>query len=64
MVSDDEEELAYLFMKSLKGSGFNSVSFTDPLLAIEHFEQNPKTYNLSFTDKRMPEMDGLQLAKK
>ena len=54
MVVDDEEELPHLFMKVLKGSGFNYVSFTDPLLAIKHFGQNPKKYSLVLTDLRIP----------
>ena len=63
MVVDDEEELAYLFMEWLKRSGVNSVSFTDPLLALEHFSQNPKQYSLVLSDLRMPGMNGIQLAK-
>jgi CheY-like chemotaxis protein len=64
MVVDDEEELARLFMELLKGSGFNSVSFTDPLLALKHFSSNPEQYSLVITDLRMPIISGLQLAKK
>ena len=64
MVVDDEEELAHLFKKLLKGSGINSVSFTDPLLALEDFKRNPEMYTLVLTELRMPGMDGLQLAKK
>ncbi len=64
MVVDDEEELAHLFKGLLKGSGFNSVSFTDPLLALEHFSQNPKKYSLVLMDLRMPGISGIDLAKK
>ncbi len=63
MVVDDEEELAYLFMELLKRSGLNSVSFTDPLLALKEFRQNPKQYSLVLSDLRMPGMNGIQLAK-
>jgi CheY-like chemotaxis protein len=63
MVVDDEEELAHLFSKFLEGSGFNSVSFTDPLLALEEFRSNPDRYSLVLTDLRMPGLDGIQLAK-
>ncbi len=64
MVVDDEEELANLFMKLLKGSGFNSVSFTDPLLALKHFSQNPQKYSLVLLDLRMPGLNGIELAKR
>ncbi len=64
MVVDDEEELAHLFMELLKGSGFNCVSFTDPLLAIKHFGQNPEKYSIILTDLRMPGISGIELAKR
>lgn len=64
MVVDDEEELANLFMKLLKGSGFNSVSFTDPLLALKHFSQNPQKYSLVLLELRMPGLNGIELAKR
>ena len=44
MVVDDEEELANLFRTFLERSGFNSVSFTDPLSALDHFSQNHNKY--------------------
>lgn len=64
MVVDDEGELANLFMKLLKGSGFNSVSFTDPLLALKHFSQNPQKYSLVLLDLRMPGLNEIELAKR
>ena len=64
MVVDDEAELANLFMKLLKGSGFNSVSFTDPLLALKHFSQNPQKYSLVLLDLRMPGLNETELAKR
>ena len=64
MVVDDEEELACLFMELIKGSGFNSVSFTDPLLALKHIRSNPEMYSLVITDFRMPGISGIELAKK
>ena len=63
MVVDDEEELSNLFKELLKGSGFNSVSFTDPLQAIEQLN-SPEMYIIVITDLGMPEMEGLKLAKK
>lgn len=64
MVVDDEEELTHLFMELLKGSGFNCVSFTDPLLALKHYSKNPQKYPLILTDLRMPGISGTELAKR
>ena len=64
MVVDDEEELANLFRTYLERSGFNSVSFTDPLSALDHFSQNRDKYSVVITDWKMPNLDGIHLAKK
>ena len=64
MVVDDEKELANLYGLFLERSGFNSVSFTDPLSALEHYRQNYDKYSLVITDWKMPNLDGIQLAKK
>jgi DNA-binding response OmpR family regulator len=64
MVVDDDEELASLFRKLLKGSGFNSESFADPLQALQHFNMNPQEYWLVIADLKMPNLNGIDLAKK
>ena len=64
MVVDDEEELANLFMNLLKGSGFNSVSFTDSLLALKRFSRNPQKNSLVLLDLRMPGLNGIELTKR
>jgi len=62
MVVDDEEELANLYRRILDGSGFNCVSFTDPLLALENFHKNQYKYTLVITDFRMPGINGIEFA--
>ena len=64
MVVDDEEELANLYRIYLERSGFDSVSFTDPLSALEHHSQNHDRYCVVITDWKMPNLDGIQFAKK
>ena len=64
MVVDDEEELTYLYKRFLEKSGFNSVSFTDPLSALDHFSQNHGKYSVVITDWQMPNLDGIHLAKR
>ncbi len=64
MVVDDEEELANLSRTFLERSGFNSVSFTNPLSAPDHFNQNHNKYSVVMTDWKMPNLNGIQIAKK
>ena len=64
MVVDDEPEIANLYSEFLQRSGFNSTSFIDPLLALEHYNQNPNRYSLVITDLCMPSLDGIRLAKR
>lgn len=64
MVVDDEIELANLFRNFLQRSGFNTNSFTDPLLALEHYMNNASLYSIVITDLRMPKLDGIRLANK
>jgi two-component SAPR family response regulator len=61
MVLDDDFDLATLVKQILQKNGFNNVfSFTDPLLALEHFGINHKDYSLIISDIRMPVMNGFQ----
>ena len=63
MVVDDDEELARLFKKLLDVSGYNSVSFTEPVLALKHFKDDPHRYWLVIADLKMPNLNGIDLAK-
>jgi len=42
----------------------NVVSFTDPVMALEHFTDNKDAYALVIADLRMPNLNGLELLKK
>lgn len=64
MVVDDEPEIANLYSEFLQRSGFKSTCFIDPLLALEHYNQNPNRYSLVITDLCMPGLDGIRLAKR
>ena len=64
MVVDDEPEIANLYRDFLQRSGFDSTSFIDPLLALEHYDQNPSRYSLIITDLCMPSLDGIRFAKR
>ena len=64
MVVDDEPEIANLYEEFLRKSGFISTCFIDPLLALEHYNQNPNRYSLIITDLCMPSLDGIRFAKR
>jgi DNA-binding response OmpR family regulator len=64
IVVDDEIELATLFKTFLNQQGFNTISFVDPVLALEYFKETSDKYSLIITDLRMPGLNGLELAKK
>jgi CheY-like chemotaxis protein len=65
LIVDDEQELATLYRQYLTGMGFDAaVSFTDPLMAFEHYRQCADKYSIVITDLRMPGMNGIELANK
>ena len=42
----------------------NVVGFTNPLLALEHIQENQEEYDLVLSDYKMTPIDGCDLAKK
>ena len=64
-VIDDESDLAYLFKEALSQiEGAEVFAFTDPLLALEHFQTNHQNYRVVISDYRMPTMTGMELLSK
>jgi CheY-like chemotaxis protein len=63
IVVDDELELACLFKEFLNNEGYNVVSFTDPVLALEYYKETVDKHSLIITDLRMPGICGIDLAK-
>ena len=41
--------------------GAEVFAFTDPLLALEHFQTNHRNYSVVISDYRMPTMTGMEL---
>lgn len=64
IVVDDEIELATLFKEFLNKEGYNTISFVDPVLALEYYKETSDRHSLIITDLRMPSLNGLELAKK
>jgi two-component system, cell cycle response regulator CpdR len=64
-VIDDEPDLACLFKEALSQIDRAEVfSFSDPLLALEHFRANHQNYMVIISDYRMPAMTGMELLSK
>ena len=62
MVVDDEPDLVKVTQVLIKKCGFESVSFSNPVEALEYFKKNRVSVSLVLTDIRMPGMTGIELA--
>ena len=64
-IIDDDPDLLNIFSEALQMSGYHDVSsFTDPLLAYEHIQENPNKYSLLIIDDKMPNISGLFMGTK
>jgi DNA-binding NtrC family response regulator len=65
-IVDDEIDITKLFQYAISASieGVSVITFNDPVIALEHFEDNKKDYALVISDLRMPNLNGLELLKK
>lgn len=63
LVVDDEPELASLFKEFLNKEGYDVVTFTDSVLALEYYKETTGKYSMIITDLRMPGLCGIDLAK-
>jgi DNA-binding NtrC family response regulator len=61
---DDEFDIVTLIKHSLQKHDLNVFAFTDPFLALEHFNLNSKDYILVLSDIRMPGMSGFEFVRK
>ena len=64
LVVDDEFDIVTLIRRSLQNHGFNTLGFTDPLIALEQFQNNSKSFAMVISDIRMPSMNGYELVRK
>lgn len=64
-IVDDELDITVLFSEVLQTIGGTSIStFTDPILALEHFTINKANYVLVISDLKMLGLNGMELLKK
>ena len=64
LVVDDEFDIVTLIRRSLQNHGFNTLGFTDPIIALEQFQNNSKSFAMVISDIRMPSMNGYELVRK
>ena len=58
-IIDDDPDLLNLFSEALQMSGYTVSSFTDPLLAYRHIQENPDNYSLIIVDEKIFNLNGL-----
>ena len=63
-IIDDDPSTTLFFREALKGfTGITIVDFTDPILALEHFQKYDYAYVLVICDFKMAGLDGISLLK-
>ena len=63
-IVDDDPDIILLFHEALKSiSGITIFTFTNPILALEHFQVNEYAYVLVISDFRMPGLNGVEFLK-
>ena len=62
LLAEDDEDMRRFLTRALEHAGYQVVSFNNGLSAYERLRQEP--FHLLLTDIVMPEMDGIELARK
>lgn len=65
LILDDDYDIGNIFKLGLQRRFDSEVfAFTDPLLALEHFNMNSERCGLVISDVRMPAMNGYEFVTK
>lgn len=64
MLVDDEEAITDTGKQRLERLGYRVSIFNNSPLALEYFVKAPRDYDLIITDYTMPQMSGIELARK
>ena len=66
LLVDDEKDILFLYSECLKSGGYQTISFDNPIEALNYLNENDNISNCSLviTDYKMPQMSGLDLVKK
>ena len=64
-IVDDEPDITALFHDAIMSiNGITVFAFTDPILALGHFEKNKDNYVLVISDFRMPGLNGMDFLRR
>jgi DNA-binding NtrC family response regulator len=64
LIVDDDPDIAHVLKLGLLKNRFLVSAFTSPEEALQNFQSNSEDYSLILSDIRMPELSGIQLARK
>jgi CheY-like chemotaxis protein len=64
LLVDDEKSIIGVIQSMLERLGYQVTARTNSIDALEAFQANPDEYDLAITDFTMPDMTGMELAKK
>jgi DNA-binding NtrC family response regulator len=64
LVVDNDSDIIQVLKLGLLKNRFLVNSFTNPEQALQSFKSNSESYCLMLSDVRMPELSGIQLARK
>jgi two-component system cell cycle response regulator CpdR len=62
LLAEDDEDMRRFLTRALQHAGYQVVSFNNGLSAYERLREEP--FHLLLTDIVMPEMDGIELARR
>ena len=62
LLAEDDGDMRRFLTKALENAGYSVTAFDNGLSAYERLREEP--FNLLLTDIVMPEMDGIELARK
>lgn len=64
-IVDDDPSITMFFHEALRTiPGITIFTFTDPILALEHFQVKGYAYVLAISDFKMPGLNGVELLNK
>jgi CheY-like chemotaxis protein len=62
LVVDDEPDICMVYQMVLEDAGYQCISYTDPVKALQQFR--PNYYHLIILDIKMPILNGFEFCKK